>query len=170
MGRPCRTGFAGSTSSGLTDCATCMPGTPSRVCPSIKRPNWPPMLMMAPASLLRSKRKSRRADEHRGRRGDPTAGGSTRLPIMTAYRQQALSCAVAIAQTPQRSRDVKLTAPDAAKILVHNVCGWFDRVERGVYSLTDAGRKALVQWHADLPPSPAQAPPEPSRKRRSETV
>ena len=128
------------------------------------------MLMMAPASLLRSKRKSRRADEHRGRRGDPTAGGSTRLPIMTAYRQQALSCAVAIAQTPQRSRDVKLTAPDAAKILLHNVCGWFDRVERGVYSLTDAGRKALVQWHADLPPSPAQAPPEPSRKRRSETV
>jgi len=54
--------------------------------------------------------------------------------------------------------------------LLHNVCGWFDRVERGVYSLTDAGRKALVQWHADLPPSPAQAPPEPSRKRRSETV
>ena len=29
--------------------------------------------------------------------------------------------------------------PDAPKILLHNVYGWFDRVERGVYALTPDG-------------------------------
>jgi len=36
--------------------------------------------------------------------------------------------------------------PDAPKILQHNVYGWFDRAERGVYVLTDAGRAALKRW------------------------
>ena len=93
-----------------------------------------------------AKRKSLLADEHRRRRGDPTAGGSTRAPILTAYRQQALVCAAAMAGAPRRPRDLKPSAPDAPKILLHNVYGWFERVERGLYGLTDAGRKALVQW------------------------
>lgn len=98
-----------------------------------------------------AKRKSKLADEHRRRRGDPTAGGSTRSPIMTAYRQQALICAAAMNETPQRPRDLKSAAPDAPKILLHNVYGWFERVERGLYSLTDVGRKALVQWQVQPP-------------------
>src|SRR5882724_4230117 len=36
-------------------------------------------------------RRRRLVDEHRRRQGDPAAGGSTRQPIMTAYRQQALA-------------------------------------------------------------------------------
>src|SRR5438477_12558595 len=36
-------------------------------------------------------RRSRIIEEHRRRLGDPVAGGITRLPIMTAYRQQALA-------------------------------------------------------------------------------
>ena len=40
------------------------------------------------------KRRSRLVAEHRRRQGDPTSGGSTRRPIMTAYRQQALACAL----------------------------------------------------------------------------
>jgi hypothetical protein len=32
------------------------------------------------------------------------------------------------------------------KILLHNVYGWFDRAERGIYVLTDAGRAALKRW------------------------
>lgn len=106
-----------------------------------------------------AKRKSRLVEEHRRRRGDPTAGGSTRLPIMTAYRQQALACAVAMIEAPQRPRDLRLAAPDAPKILQHNVYGWFERTERGVYSLTAAGRAALVQWQADLPPRSSQMAP-----------
>ncbi|MCI0431584.1 MAG: DUF2161 domain-containing phosphodiesterase, partial [Rhodospirillales bacterium] len=28
----------------------------------------------------------------------------------------------------------------------NNVYGWFVRVERGIYGLTDLGRSALIQW------------------------
>jgi hypothetical protein len=65
---------------------------------------------------------------------------------MTAYRQQALTCAAALAAGPQRVRDLKPESPDAAKILLHNVYGWFARVERGVYELTTAGHAALKRW------------------------
>ena len=50
---------------------------------------------------------------------------------MTAYRQQALDCAL---------------APDAGTILLRNVYGWFAPVSRGVYRLTEAGEAALLRW------------------------
>ena len=103
------------------------------------------------------KRRSRIVDEHRRRQGDPTSGGSTRRPIMTAYRQQALTCAAALASAPRRPRDLKANAPDAPKILQNNVYGWFVRVERGVYGLTDAGRAALKTWTVTEPMEPQRA-------------
>jgi hypothetical protein len=98
------------------------------------------------------RRRSRLIDEHRRRKGDPVAGGGSRSPIMTAYRQRALACAAAIARGPMRPRDLKPDIPDAAKILLNNVYGWFDRTERGVYALTDAGRAALERWPQRTPP------------------
>ena len=92
------------------------------------------------------KRRSRLMDEHRRRQGDPTPGGGSRAPIMTYYRQQALACAAAIAGTPGRPRDLKGAIPDAPKILQGNVYGWFHRVDRGLYGLTDEGRNALRRW------------------------
>ena len=65
---------------------------------------------------------------------------------MTAYRQQALAVANAIAVTPSRPRDLRILAPDAAKILRGNVYGWFEQIERGLYGLTSSGRVALVTW------------------------
>ena len=92
------------------------------------------------------RKRSRLVAEHQRRQGDPVLGGSTRAPIMTAYRQQALACASALAGGPRRVRDLKPRIPDAPKILLHNVYGWFDRAERGVYVLTEAGRAALKRW------------------------
>jgi hypothetical protein len=92
------------------------------------------------------KKRSRLVAEHQRRKGDPVLGGSTRAPIMTAYRQQALACASALSAGPQRVRDLRPDIPDAPKILLHNVYGWFDRAERGVYMLTDTGRAALKRW------------------------
>ena len=100
----------------------------------------------APATRRDPRRRSRLVDEHRRRRGDPVAGGGSKTPIMTAYRQRALALAAAVACAPQRPRDLKPAVPDAAKILLHNVYGWFDRTQRGVYGLTDAGRAALERW------------------------
>ena len=101
-----------------------------------------------------SKRRSRIVAEHQRRRGDPAAGGSSRQPIMTAYRQQALACAAALAKEPARPRDLKPSIPDAPKILLSNVYGWFARVQRGVYALSEDGKAALVRWRAHLPDTP----------------
>ena len=92
------------------------------------------------------KMRSRLLREHQRRIGDPAMGGSTRAPIMTAYRQQALACASALSRGPQRVRDLRAQVPNAGKILLRNVYGWFDRTERGVYGLTEAGRAALKRW------------------------
>jgi Uncharacterized conserved protein len=43
-------------------------------------------------------------------------------------------------------KDLRADFPDAGKILLHNVYGWFDRAERGIYVLTDAGHAALKRW------------------------
>lgn len=100
----------------------------------------------APTPRKDPRRRSRLVEEHKRRQGDPVAGGGTRKPIMTAYRQQALACAAAMASAPQRPRDLKPSFPDAQKILRRNVYGWFERSERGVYALTETGRSALATW------------------------
>jgi len=92
------------------------------------------------------KRRSKLINEHRRRQGDPVAGGGSRAPIMTAYRQEALACAAALAGGRKRPRDLKPSTPNAPKILLHNVYGWFQRTERGVYDLTESGRQALLRW------------------------
>jgi hypothetical protein len=99
-----------------------------------------------------AKRRSRIVEEHRRRKGDPVVGGSTRTPQMTAYRQQALAVADALAGKPSRPRDLRILAPDVAKILQGNVYGWFERIERGLYGLTASGRVALVTWADQFSP------------------
>jgi hypothetical protein len=106
-------------------------------------------IIVSPAAPMPRKdprRRSRLVDEHRRRQGDPAEGGSTRAPIMTAYRQQALACAAALVEGPRRPRDLKPSIPDAPKILKRNVYGWFVRTGRGIYELTDPGRAALQRW------------------------
>src|ERR1700686_1156540 len=69
-------------------------------------------------------------------------GGSTRQPIMTAYRQQAVACAAALALAPARPRDLKPAMPDAPRVLLSNVYGWFVRVDCGIYTLSEVPSSA----------------------------
>jgi hypothetical protein len=92
------------------------------------------------------KRRDRLIDEHRKRIGDPSQGGSTRQPIMTAYRQQALACAAALADGPRRTLELRSVVPNAPTILLRNWYGWFTRMERGLYELTPEGALALARW------------------------
>ena len=88
--------------------------------------------------------------EHQRRVGDPNRGGSsTRMPMMTAYRQEALRCAAMLARNGAMAiKDVRTRAeaPNAGKILFADHYGWFERVERGVYALTPKGRKSWAQY------------------------
>jgi len=65
--------------------------------------------------------------EHQRRKGDPGLGGSTRAPIMTAYRPAGAGLRLSPVGRPAAGADLKPEIPDAPKILLHNVYGWFDR-------------------------------------------
>ena len=82
-------------------------------------------------------------------RGDPNAGGATRHGLVTGYRQDAVVCARFLAaRGPSRGAQIKAGAgvPAATAILAANHYGWFRRVSRGVYDLTENGRRALADW------------------------
>jgi hypothetical protein len=87
--------------------------------------------------------------EFERRRGDFNLGGCSRTPIVTAYRQDALRCARALAAAGSMALTelrVASGVAGAAPILQRNVYGWFNRVQRGTYALTGSGEQALKQF------------------------
>jgi hypothetical protein len=74
--------------------------------------------------------------EFERRQGDLNVGGSTRTPIVTAYRQDVLRCARALAEAgPMTLRELRIASgiTAAAPILYRDVYGWFEGVSRGTY-------------------------------------
>ncbi|MND03115.1 hypothetical protein D3C83_227880 [compost metagenome] len=68
---------------------------------------------------------------------------------MTAYRQEALRCATLLqANGPMTVAALRqdAPAPNAAKILQRDYYGWFQRVERGTYTLSPAGTQGLARF------------------------
>lgn len=91
--------------------------------------------------------------EFERRVGDPNTGGSTRVPRMTAYRQDALRCAAHLHRVgPCRAAGVAAEAgvARAARLMRADHYGWFDRVARGVYALTPKGASAVEAHGPDL--------------------
>jgi hypothetical protein len=95
------------------------------------------------------KRLGRLLGEHARRAGDPTRGGVTRTPIVTAYRQEALRCALLIRDGQRTSlkalRETGMV-PNASRILQRDVYGWFRRVERATYVLTERAAQDLARF------------------------
>jgi len=96
-----------------------------------------------------SRQQARLKREFEARSGDPNMAGVSRVKIITAYRQDAIRCATAIANGKELSvAEIRKTAdvPRAGSILQNNHYGWFERVRRGVYRLSDVGTAALHQY------------------------
>jgi len=98
-----------------------------------------------------SARTARLLGEFTRRTGDGNIGGRNRTPIITAYREDALRCAQALALAgtePMRLRELRAATgvADAARILQRNVYGWFARLGHGSYALSVAGHQALGQF------------------------
>jgi hypothetical protein len=98
-----------------------------------------------PISYQRKKNtRNRRAvlTEIADRSGDYNVGGSTKTPLMTAYRENAIFIACCLSKlgpsSPKILRDLG-TGDKTTSILSANHYGWFQRVEKGVYELTDLG-------------------------------
>jgi hypothetical protein len=91
----------------------------------------------------------RLADEFSRRIGDANVGGAVGVPVVTAYRQDALRCARVLALSgPMGLGALRAAAgvPGAARILQRNVYGWFARLKRGTYELSGEGRQALSRF------------------------
>ena len=103
-----------------------------------------------PYAPRRSKHKRARLEKAFERlRGDPNEGGATRHGIVTGYRADAIRCArfLAVHGAARGAEVARWTeVPVATRIMGDNVYGWFERVERGVYGLTEAGRRGLADY------------------------
>ena len=111
---------------------------------------------IAKARLLRLK------DEFDRRIGDANVGGTASVPVVTAYRQDALRCARALALGgPMRVGALRAAAgvPGAARMLQRNVYGWFTRIERGTYILSEGGDRALTRFAVAIAALPAAPVP-----------
>ncbi|MBL4806768.1 MAG: hypothetical protein JKY31_05695 [Rhodobacteraceae bacterium] len=93
------------------------------------------------------KRKGRLLREFARRVGDPNAGGATRVGLVTSYRQDALKCAAYLVEHGE-SKGAAVAkgagVPRATNIMAMDYYGWFERVSRGIYRVTD-------KWMALLP-------------------
>lgn len=123
----------------------------------------------APAKPVRQKRKERLLYEFHERSGDYNVGGSSRAKLVTAYREKALRVAQALAAAPPEGASPaqlrSLTGiGNAAAILQHNYYGWFDRIARGRYVLTDSGAESLKEFAGVLETASSSAA-EPAEKR-----
>ncbi|WP_407495580.1 DUF2161 domain-containing phosphodiesterase [Pseudooceanicola sp. MF1-13] len=108
-------------------------------------------------------RKGRLLREFQRRVGDPNAGGSVGVKLVTAYRQDALRCAAFLSEHgPTRGAEVakSVGVPNATTIMRDDHYGWFEKVERGVYVLTPKGRDETCAFPAPLPND--EAVPQPS--------
>jgi hypothetical protein len=100
------------------------------------------------APRISKPRKARLLREFARRVGDPNTGG-TRGGIVTAYRQDALSCAAYLAREgPSKGAVVKAATgvERATTIMRDDHYGWFERVETGVYALTPKGAEGLTAY------------------------
>lgn len=102
-----------------------------------------------PAPFQPRKVKKRQAslmNEFERREGDPNKGGAVRSGLVTSYRQEALRCAAFLAESGASKGAVvarETGVKRATRVMADNHYGWFERVETGIYALSDAGRVAL---------------------------
>ena len=87
--------------------------------------------------------------EFQRRVGDHNSGGSSKRPLVTAYRQDALRC-VKFLKTTGASKVSDIVAQTkverAAAILRRDAYGWFVREVRGIYFLSPKGEAAVTMF------------------------
>ncbi len=94
---------------------------------------------VTPMPRTNPKRRSRLMREHQKRRGDPVVGGSTRVPQMTAYRQQALGLRGRPCLRPAQGQGYPVTGSGRRKDPALE-CLWLVRAARPGRLSADPGR------------------------------
>ena len=107
-----------------------------------------PFDRMKSMSLSKKKRASL-LSEIEGRSGDFNVGGSFQTPIMSAYKEKCIHIACWLVHagplSPKALR-ARGTGDKTLSILSENHYGWFQRVQRGVYAISEKGEVALSTY------------------------
>jgi hypothetical protein len=100
-----------------------------------------------------SKRKSALLKEFHNRLGDPNTGGSAKTKLMTAYKQDALRCLAHLhGNGPTKISDLckETKVERSANILRSNYYGWFVKIDRGIFAMTEAGNAAILDFKTEI--------------------
>lgn len=88
--------------------------------------------------------------EIEGRNRDLNKGGSRGKKLVTAYREAAIFIACCLkeygALSPKKLRQLGCDEKKTTSILYENHYGWFQRIEKGIYSITEEGLKDLQEY------------------------
>lgn len=120
----------------------------------------PPSSFDRKKSMERSRNKrSQLLKELRGRHGDHNIGGSHNTKIMTAYKENCIHIACCLEHfgplSPKALRHLG-TGEKTLSILNKNYNGWFNRIRRGTYTISELGKKEiheypeLVRYYSEL--------------------
>lgn len=84
-----------------------------------------------------------------GRSADFNIGGSNRTEIITAYRENCIQIACYLDQVGELSPKLLVqmgTGKKTSSILTKNYYGWFDRIKRGVYIISEKGKHEVKKY------------------------
>jgi len=87
--------------------------------------------------------------ETEARTGSYNTGGSVGRKLVTAYRENAIRIACCLDKFgPLATAKLRAmgTGTKTTSILGSNFYDWFERVDRGVYTLTSRGREEIAAW------------------------
>ncbi|WP_102262773.1 DUF2161 domain-containing phosphodiesterase [Mesobacillus jeotgali] len=96
-----------------------------------------------------TRKKTALIKEIEGRSADYNIGGSNKTKIMTAYKENCIQIACYLEKLGQMSPKALValgTGDKTPLILQKNYYKWFERVERGIYVITEQGKKELEEY------------------------
>jgi hypothetical protein len=87
-------------------------------------------------------------DEFNQRSTSINIGGVSRKKIMTSYKEQAIEIAKALIDSPLSTKEIRAITniSKTTNILYDNYYHWFSHESRGVYGLTEKGRKEIASY------------------------
>ncbi|MGG1572061.1 DUF2161 domain-containing phosphodiesterase [Fictibacillus sp. NRS-1165] len=93
------------------------------------------------------KKRVKLLEEIKGRNGDYNVGGSSKTKLMTAYKENCIQIAFLLEQfgplSPRALRKLG-TGEKTLPILNKNYYGWYEKIARGLYAVSETGKKEIT--------------------------
>lgn len=101
---------------------------------------------------MNKKKRTSIIKEINGRHIDMNVGGSKGKKLVTAYRESSIYIACCILKfgplSPKKLKELGCDSKKTASILAKNFYGWFERIDRGVYDISNQCREELDSYKA----------------------